>query len=182
MNLSVIIGYLGLRIANILPANYSQINIGQQSIRQFFGKMFLSVCGSHVNIQKDTNFSHTCTLGDFSGIGQGARMFGTVNIGKYVMMGRNCTIHTQNHEFRRHDVPMCMQGSQPMKKVTIKDDVWIGDNVTILPGVTIGSGSIIGASAVVTKDIPDYAIVGGNPAKILKFRNEDYEKHKNMVQ
>lgn len=167
-----IIGYMGLRMCNILPANGSMINLGQQKIRAFWGKLFLSECGKCVNIQKNTSFSHSCKLGDYSGIGAGSNLFGTVIIGKYVMMGRNCTIHTQNHEFSRIDMPMCQQGPREAKPVIIKDDVWIGDNVTILPGVTIGNGTILGASAVVTKDVPDYAIVGGNPAKILKYRNE----------
>lgn len=57
------------------------------------------------------------------------------------------------------------------KPVIIKDFVWCGANVTITPGVTIGEGAIIGAGSVVTKDVPDYAIVGGNPAKIIKYRN-----------
>ena len=52
----------------------------------------------------------------------------------------------------------------------IGDDVWIGTNVVILPGVHIGQGAIIGAGAVVTKDVPPYACVGGVPAKLLKYR------------
>ena len=59
---------------------------------------------------------------------------------------------------------------QDFKPVHIGNDVWLGSRVTILPGVNIGNGCIIGASAVVTKDVPDYAVVGGNPAKILKYR------------
>jgi virginiamycin A acetyltransferase len=55
----------------------------------------------------------------------------------------------------------------------VGNDVWIGHNATIMPGVKIGSGSIIRASAVVTKDVPDYCIVGGNPAKIIKKRFDD---------
>ena len=60
-------------------------------------------------------------------------------------------------------------------KVEIGHDVWIGTNVTILPSVKIGNGAIIAAGAVVTKDIPDYAIVGGVPAKVLKYRFSDDE-------
>ncbi|OCB69201.1 acetyltransferase [Flavobacterium glycines] len=54
--------------------------------------------------------------------------------------------------------------------VFIGNDVWIGNNVTILSGVNIGNGAVIGAGSIVTKDIPDYAIVGGNPAKIIRYR------------
>ena len=54
--------------------------------------------------------------------------------------------------------------------VIIGNDVWIGANVVILPGVTIGNGVIIAAGAVVSKDVPDYAIVGGVPAKVIKYR------------
>lgn len=55
--------------------------------------------------------------------------------------------------------------------MTIGNDVWIGTNAVIMPGITVGNGVIIGAGAVVTKDVPDYAVVGGIPAKIIKFRN-----------
>ena len=56
----------------------------------------------------------------------------------------------------------------------IGDDVWIGTNVIILPGVNIGSHCIIGAGSGVTKDVPDYAIVGGVPAKIIRMRTEGH--------
>ena len=64
------------------------------------------------------------------------------------------------------------QGSTEPQKVTIESDVWIGARVIILPGVTIGKGAILAAGAVVTKDVPDYAVVGGVPAKVLKYRNK----------
>ena len=50
--------------------------------------------------------------------------------------------------------------------------MWIGANAVILPGVTVGKGSVVGAGAIVTKDVPEYAIVGGNPAKVIKYRNQ----------
>jgi tetrahydrodipicolinate N-succinyltransferase len=54
--------------------------------------------------------------------------------------------------------------------IIIKNDVWIGTNVTLIDGITIGNGAVIAAGSVVVKDVPPYAIVGGNPAKILKYR------------
>ena len=61
--------------------------------------------------------------------------------------------------------------------VHIENDVWIGYGALILPGITISNGAIIGAGAVVTKDVPPYAIVGGNPARIIRYRfNEDQIK------
>jgi len=61
------------------------------------------------------------------------------------------------------------------EKVTIGNDVWIATNVVILPGVKIGDGAILAAGAIVTKDVPDYAIVGGVPAKVLKYRYKKEE-------
>lgn len=91
-------------------------------------------------------------------------------IGASVLMGPNVTIITQNHKHDRVDIPIRLQGYELIKPVTINDDVWIGRNVLIMPGVTIGSGTIIAAGAVVTKDVPEYTIVGGVPARILKYR------------
>lgn len=58
----------------------------------------------------------------------------------------------------------------PMKKVIVGNDVWVGSHALILGGVTIGDGAVVGAGAVVTKDVPPYAIVGGVPARVIKFR------------
>ena len=58
----------------------------------------------------------------------------------------------------------------------MKNDVWIGQNVTLSTGITIGNGAIVAANSVVTKSVPDYAIVGGNPAKIIKYRFSDYQR------
>jgi len=79
---------------------------------------------------------------------------------------------TSDHGFNLTNVPMIKQPSLPPRKVTVGTDVWIGTRAIMFSGVTIGNGVIIGAGAVVTKDIPDYAISAGNPARIIHFRNE----------
>ena len=110
-------------------------------------------------------------IGENSGIGEYSKIMPGVIIGDNVMMGPKCFFCTRNHEYTRTDIPMIQQGFQEQRPIKIGNDVWIGQNVIILPGVTVGNGCIIGAGAVVTKNVPDYAIVGGNPAKILKYRN-----------
>ena len=94
---------------------------------------------------------------------------GPLEIGDKVMMGPDVVILTHTHNIDRTDIPMGDQGSR-VAKVTIGNDVWIGMRSIIMPGATIGNGAVIGAGAVVTKDVPDYAIIGGVPAKVIKFR------------
>jgi maltose O-acetyltransferase len=69
------------------------------------------------------------------------------------------------------DIPIKYQGVTEEKSVTIGDGCWICSRVIILPGVHIGKNSVIGAGSVVTKDIPDYAIAAGNPAKVVRIRD-----------
>lgn len=172
MKFKTIVGYIGLKFANLLPHNNSKFNLGQKKIRAFFGKLFLSKCGKNVDISKNIRVSHHTKLGNNSGIGVGSLFYGHVTIGDNVMIGPQCWIYTQNHETSRTDIPMRLQGPQKERPVVIGDDVWIGGRVTILPGVKIGGGSIIGAGAVVSKDIPEYAVAVGNPAQVVKYRKD----------
>ncbi len=95
---------------------------------------------------------------------------GGVSIGRYFHVGRGLTIFSTNHNYDS-DVSIPYDTIDVVKPVVIKDFVWCGSNVTIVPGVTIGEGVVIGAGTVVTKDVPDYAIIGGNPHRIIKYRN-----------
>lgn len=97
---------------------------------------------------------------------------GGVEIGKYFHTGKGLTIFSTNHNFESN-VSIPYDNKNIAKKVVIKDFVWIGANVTIVPGVTIEEGAIVGAGAVVTRDVPACAIVGGNPAEIIKYRNKE---------
>jgi maltose O-acetyltransferase len=90
------------------------------------------------------------------------------------MMGPEVLIYTTNHCIARTDIPMIRQGNRPVAAVNIGDDVWIGARVIILPGVTIGSGSVLGAGAVISKDVPPFAVVVGNPGRVVRFRDPSF--------
>ena len=88
-----------------------------------------------------------------------------------LLMGENVLFQGGGHKFDNPDVIIGSEGNLPDTPLEIGDDVWIGARVIVLPGCKKGGAhSIIGAGAVVTKDVPDYAIVGGNPAKIIRMR------------
>ena len=89
----------------------------------------------------------------------------------HILMGEDVLFQGGGHAFDNSDIRIDEGGNLPDTPLEIMDDVWIGARAIILPGCKrIGVHSIIGAGAVVTKDIPDYAIVGGNPAKIIRMR------------
>lgn len=96
--------------------------------------------------------------------------YGGVSIGRYCHIGKGLTIFSHNHNYNSEKL-IPYDEIEIKKPVFIKDFVWCGANVTIVPGVTIGEGVVIGSGTVITKDVPDYAIIGGNPHVIIKFRN-----------
>lgn len=163
--------YLLYQVVRYLPDNYNRINFMAKQLRGLAVRGFITYAGKNININKNAEISPDFRIGDNSGVGANSIIGKFTNIGNNVMMGQECIIYTRNHAFSRVDIPMIQQGMQDFKPVKIGDDVWIGARVTILPGVTIGNGVIIGAGAVVAKDIPDYAVVVGNPGKIIKYRN-----------
>ncbi|MDD4689387.1 MAG: acyltransferase [Eubacteriales bacterium] len=166
----IICKVLYVSFAKYLPKSNSRISLGAKKIRGGIARGMIKYAGNNINIQRGADFAMDLCIGDNSGIGVNCVISKGVAIGNDVMMGPECIIYTRNHNFENVNIPMREQGYKEIEPVTIGSDVWIGSRVTILPGVTIGNGCIIGASAVVTKDVPDYAVVGGNPAKILKMR------------
>ena len=85
-------------------------------------------------------------------------------------MGPEVVILGVNHRFDDCERPMIEQGYHDRKPVAIGDDVWIGTRAIILPGVRIGRGAIVAAGAVVTRDVNEFDIVGGNPARVIRSR------------
>lgn len=94
---------------------------------------------------------------------------GEIIIGNNVMVGPNTVFRSANHAFRDPGIPMRLQG-HTKGQIMVGSDVWIGANCVILTNVNIGKGAVIGAGAVVTKDVPDFEIVGGVPAKRIGSR------------
>jgi maltose O-acetyltransferase len=160
-----------------LPAtdNAKKIFVPIRVMRSRIAGRCFDKAGKSINVEKNANFGTGAgiIIGNHSGLGINCKVRGPLVIGDDVMMGPDVIIYTENHETSKTDIPMRGQGSTPAKKVTISSDVWIGARVIILPGVTIGRGAIIAAGAVVSKDVPEYAVVGGVPAKVIKYRKNN---------
>ena len=140
--------------------------------RYILCRRLFAECGKNVNIERGADFSSgsTIRIGDHSGIGVDAWIRADLTIGKHVMRGPRVIIYGRYHNFDRTDIPMQQQGMGEFVPIVIEDDVWIGARAIILQGVRIGKGAIIGAGSVVTKDVPPYAIVAGNPARVVRMR------------
>lgn len=109
----------------------------------------------------------------FSSNGLAITGMGSVIVGDYFHSGVNCKIMLGSHDYDNGDsIPY--GNTFTRKDVKIGDFVWLGDNVTISGNVTIGDGAILAIGSVVVKDVPPYAIVGGNPARIIKYRDIDH--------
>lgn len=110
-----------------------------------------------------TDYSHLDTsveIGHFCSIASGV---------KFILGGEHLTTSLSTFPFKAQ-FGLEQREAYSKGSIIVKDDVWIGANCLILSGVTIGQGAVLAAGSVVTKDIPPYAIVGGNPAKIIKYR------------
>jgi len=159
------------RIRNILGKT-ENISIGAHSIIQ--GELLLFAHGGKISI------------GDWSYIGEGSRIWSAseISIGHRVLISHNVNIldnlthpisaRERHEQFRAialsghpHDI------SLNEKSVCLHDDVWVGAGAHILKGVTVGEGAIIGAGSVVTKDVPAWTIVAGNPAKVIRELGPD---------
>ena len=125
------------------------------------------------------------TIGDGSEIGERSRISAVnkIVIGKKVLLSPNIYISDCDHAYQDISIPVIDQGTVKSDfSVTIGDDSYIGINTVIVGNVTIGKHCVIGANSMVTKDIPDYCVVAGNPAKILRiydFTSNCWKKNDN---
>ena len=114
----------------------------------------------HIYIEDNVSINRNCTF----------LAHGKIFIGKNTMIGPNVTIVTVNHNYQAEGLKA--QHSHVLSPVRIGENVWIGGNALILPGISIGHNAVIAAGSVVTKDIGEGELYGGNPARFIKRRTD----------
>lgn len=140
----------------------SKVGYRSNVIRVQMGKH--SYLGNNNSVM-DTNIGNFCSIASYCAIGGGEHPIDWVSTSPYFYIEKKAPEHFQEEHLK---LIFFTSGSV----VNIGNDVWIGEGCFIKSGVNIGNGAIIGANSVVTKDIPDYAIAYGSPAKIAKYRFE----------
>ena len=152
----------------------------------------LKACGEDVYLPHDVMlYGRNIYIGNHVSIGAGAVLMCTgapIHIGDHVMFGPRVTVITGNHRIDyvgkyMYDVKGPDKLPENDQPVVFEGDNWIGANATILKGVTIGEGAVVAASAVVTKDVAPYTIVGGVPAKYIgdRFTPEELVRHRQVL-
>lgn len=158
----------GTRFSHIeFVTGLDSISIGNESI--FLPHLFLTTWGGKKGTIKLSIGNH-CSIGAYCHISA----FNHISIGDHVLIGKWVSIVDNDHgntDCKTLVLPPLERKIVSKGHISIGDKVWIGDKVTILSGVTIGEGAVIAANAVVTKDVPAYSVVVGNPAKIVKTVN-----------
>lgn len=139
-------------------------------IKYFYG---LKSVDKTFNIGGKCNISKDFSAGEYSYVGNNCLIYPGVTIGRYTMLAQNVQIIGSDHNFNIVGVPSTFSGRPKLNKTNIGRDVWIGANAIVMTGVNIGDGSIIASGSVVTKDVVAFSIVGGIPAKFLKWRFEN---------
>ncbi len=149
---------------------FAQVN---SRFRALYWSLFIKKMGKGVEIFKGCKIlsPSKVEIGNYTFINTNCILsgHGNLRIGDFVMIGQNSYLGTGNHSYTDPLTPMRLQ-TLTTGPINISDDVWLGANVVVLPNVTIGRGAIVGANAVVTKDVAPYSIVGGVPAKFIKYR------------
>lgn len=135
-------------------------------------------CGENLKVNhhsrwgKNVHFGNNCNFNGMSVLGAGEVWFGD-----NFHSGEDCMIITENHNYEGDAIPY--DATNIRKKIIIEDNVWFGNRVLVTGNVTIGEGAIVAAGSVVAKSVPKCAIVGGNPAKVIKYRDiEHYQSLK----
>lgn len=140
-----------------------------------------ALLGRNITIGRGTQVDELSTIGSYTYLGRNCTVTKS-KIGRYVSIGNNVTIGPGEHELCRFSTSSLFY-TNPYDELTrgeciLENDAWIGVDAIIMRGVRIGIGAVVAANAVVTKDVPDYAIVAGVPAKVLKYRLDEKQQVK----
>ncbi|MDE6953377.1 MAG: CatB-related O-acetyltransferase [Erysipelotrichales bacterium] len=144
-------------------------------LRRIKGPFYKINYEKDVQIAKSVNIlnSKNIYIGEGTYINGNTFLFAGKNskiiIGKNCLISYNVHLRTSTHNYLNKDVLIKEQGHSE-HDIVIGDDVWIGFGAQIMSGVTIGNGAVIGAGSIVTKNVEEYAVVAGVPAKIIKYR------------
>ena len=142
------------------------------ALRVFFARPLLRECGKDIHIDRHVNFGKgdLLTLKDHSGVGANSKLIGDITFERWSATSFNIFITAYGRKMDRTDIHILYQGKVPDDPVVLGEGTVLFANVTILPGVHTGEGCVIGAGAVVTRDVQDYCVVAGNPARVVKWR------------
>jgi len=110
-------------------------------------------------------------IGNHTLVGMSNVIIGPIHIGNNVIIAQNVVMSGLNHGYKDINIPISQQ-NVTISKITIDNDSWLGANVVITAGVTIGKHVVIAAGSVVTKNVPDFSLAAGNPAKIIKIYDD----------
>ena len=164
-------------ILRTLIRNHNRRKYIRRIYRMGFGEIHDS---DVINSDFDYAFIERIKIKEYVQIGAGAKFYavGGITVEEGSIISDFVQIRTVNHNYDSEDLQyLPFDGRSYCKPVHIKQNVWIGTNVLILPGVTIGEGAVVGAGSVVTKDVEACAVVAGNPARVIKYRNKQrYEE------
>jgi maltose O-acetyltransferase len=153
------------------PEDYRPYALFFPWLRSCVVASYLQKCGKKPRVKSGAEISPNATIGNYSELGTRSIIQANVHLGDHVIMGPDVKIYSRNHKFERLDIPIGKQGKN-YYETFIGNDVWLGANVIVTAGCRIGDHAIIAAGAVVTADVPAYAVMGGVPAKIIRYRNE----------
>lgn len=136
-------------------------------------KLQLASYGDSLKVNNRCHFNRSVSVGNHANF-NGMRVIGggMIKIGNYFHSGIECMIISENHNYEGAEIPY--DTTKILKTIEIDDFVWFGNRVMVIGNVRIGKGAIVAAGSVVCRDVPDYAIVGGNPARVIKYRDVNH--------
>jgi maltose O-acetyltransferase len=158
----------------LLPSRHFPMGKTLSRVRGEWVRLILGKggCGKHLELEGGVLMGkfNNVLIGDNVQINERARLGSNISIGNDVMIAPEVYVLHTGHGYDITDVSMRFQPELHYERTVIEDDVWIGARALILPGRKIGKGSIVAAGSVVTKDVPPYTVVGGNPAREIRKR------------